>query len=338
MRLRAILFLILALSTFAEAKDKFVSIDGYVVAIHGSRLRPVAHYVTSGLSLRNGTSNPVISPNGKLLAIVRDHSAFIAPLSSAGVGKEKLIFAGKDGGPALLSIESFLVGFTPDSKSIYYTVAPGQDPCPDCPRHHVKAQPADYGFFRYDVASGDSRKISLHESSRLHPRTEADRLFITDVGPYGDQFGIFDLRNNKFSALPKVCAAALDCSITANEKTATCTQVLNSRSQVIECDLATGTTTELTPLGSCPNDSQQALRSPAGTHVAYVHSEDRCRGKLSSLVVDKKSIFRCEGLSSYVWVDEKQLLVHYGAELRLITTEGKNQSSMPAPQTTQAPD
>ena len=46
----------------------------------------------------------------------------------------QLTTAGKKGDERYLPIKVYFVGFTPDSKELLYSIAPGRDECPDC-RH-----------------------------------------------------------------------------------------------------------------------------------------------------------------------------------------------------------
>ena len=71
---------------------------------------------------------------------------------------------------------------------------------------------------------------------------------------------------------------------------------------------------------------------PRGSDYEETRAKKRME-KLKSVREDAET-----ALSSYAWVDDKRLLVHCGAELNLINKEGKIQSSMSAPQTTQAPE
>src|SRR4051794_1554068 len=154
MRFSRILLLVSILASALHAQQRFATVEGYVVSVQGSSLKKLAYFDNGGVSLRYGTTDPVISPDAGRVAFIRDHSAFIAPLKASGLGRETRIAQGNSGGAGLLPLNSFIVGFAADSKSLYYSVAPGRDPCPDCPKHQIAPQKADYGLFLYDIATG----------------------------------------------------------------------------------------------------------------------------------------------------------------------------------------
>ena len=92
-----------------------------------------------------------------------------------------------------MPIKVYFAGFTPDSKELLYSIAPGRDECPDCRHAELLRRQADYGFYLYDLGTRRPRKLDVPESTRVFQIMAGNRLFIAKVGAYGDQLGMMDL-------------------------------------------------------------------------------------------------------------------------------------------------
>jgi hypothetical protein len=228
-----------------------------------------------------------------------------------------------------LSVEAFLIGFTPDSRQLMYSIAPGKDECPDCKHPEMLRRKADYGFFLYSLRSRQVRKQQVPESTRVFDIAASDRLFIANVGAYGDVLGWMKLPSYAFDALPARCATASSCVLAANARLATCTQIGNDHSQILECDLRSGTESAVSPEGSCVTEFQQPSRSPAAKHLAYLQIPDRCGSSNRVLWIDRKPRFQCPKAGGYGWIDENRVLVQCEQEFVAIDVEGKKLSAIP---------
>ncbi len=277
--------------------------------------------------LRFGSTESKISPDQYWIAYIKDHNAWLRP---AGAGKAiQLTTAGKDSAGRYLPIEVFLVGFTPDSKQLMYSVAPGKDENPDSNHPKPLLQKADYGFFLYTMRNRRAWKMEVPESTRVFDILESDRLFIASVGAYGDLLGMLKLPTHDFVALPPKCASASSCTLAANGQLATCTRIGNDHSQIIECDTRSGTESAVSPEGVCINEFQRPLRSPAATHLAYLQIPDKCGSLNRVLWIDRKPRFQCRKADEYGWIDEHRLLVQCEQEFVAINVEGKKLSAVP---------
>ena len=280
--------------------------------------------------LRFGSSRPRVSPDQRWIAYIENENAWLRPTAT---GKPiQLTTAGMKADARYLPIEVYFVGFTPDSKKLLYSIAPGRDECPDC--RHARQQPellrrqADYGFYLYDLGSRSARKFDVPESTRVFQIMAANRLFIARVGAYGDQFGMMDLPAASFHPLPEKCASAASCTLAASGL-ADCVQIANDHSQILECDSRSGAARAVSPDGACVNEFQQPKPSPAATHLAYLQAPERCSSPDRVLWIDQKPRFRCRKAAAYGWIDEHRLMVECEQEFVAIDIEGNRLSALP---------
>ncbi len=172
---RRYLSITLLLVSVAFAQDRFVVVGANVLRVsrNNSLIRVLQlDPVTS--DLRFGSSDPRISPDQHWIAYIKDHNAWLRP---TGAGKAiRLTTAGTDSAGQYLSVEAFLIGFTPDSSQLMYSIAPGKDECPDCKHPEMLRRKADYGFFLYDLRSRRVRKQQVPESTRVFDIVASDRF------------------------------------------------------------------------------------------------------------------------------------------------------------------
>jgi len=310
--------MVLFVST-AFAQDRFVAVGSNVFRVSAENvLTNVLQSDPVETDLRFGSSKPRISADQQWIAYIKDNKAWLRP---AGQGKPIQLATGKDSDAQHLSIKVFLVGFTPDSTQLMYSVAPGKDECPDCRRPAPLRRQADYGFFLYTMREHRAVKMAVPESTRVLDIASSNRLFITNVGAYGDVIGYMDLPSHSFAALPERCASAVNCS-RADNGVATCTHIGNDHSQIVECDSRSGSETTFSPQGSCITEFHRPSRSPAATHLAYLQLQDRCNTLKTVLWIDQKPVFQCVKADDYSWVDENRLLVQCDKEFVAIDVAG----------------
>jgi hypothetical protein len=316
------------LATAAFAQDRFVVVDASVVRVSGDNaLTRVVNGDAVESDLRYGSSAPRVSPDQRWIAYIENENARLRP---TGTGKAiQLTTAGKSGTERYLPVKVFLVGFTPDSRQLLYSIAPGKDECPDCKRTELLRREADYGFFLYSLGTRRARKLPVPESTRVFDVLASDRLFIASVGAYGDLLGIMKLPAQSFAALPAKCASAASCALAAEGRLATCIQIGNDHSQIMECDSASGRESAVSPEGVCINEFRRPSRSPAATHLAYLQTPDRCSSPDGVLWIDQKPGFRCRKAAAYGWIDDHRLLVQCERELVAVDLEGKKLSALP---------
>ncbi len=325
-RSRLTLFLLFVLFTgVLAAQDTVAALDGAVLRIsHDNHLALLLDVKSTGPDLRYGTTDPVVSPNQRQVALIHDFNGFIHDLKS---GRETAFTtAGKPGSERLLPISVFIVGFSRDGRYLYYNIAPGKNECPDCPNRHPKRQPADYGLFRYTLDSATSEKLSAPGSIRLFKVLDGDRMFGTSVGDYGDQIGVFKLPDFSFTAFPKECAAAFDCAMTERGRRAVCLQIKSARPQLVSCEVAQEKSEPVTDIGQCTAQFGREQLSPDEKHVSYLEVPG-CKGS-PSLVIDKKTVFQCSSFSDYRWLDNTRLLTHCADDVSLIDLSGKKLGSV----------
>jgi len=312
----------------AFAQDRFVAVDADVLRVsRDNTLTRVLQLGPVEFDLRFGSTEPRISPDQHWIAYIKDHNAWLRP---TGTGEAiQLTTAGKDSAGRYLPVKVFVVGFTPDSKQLMYSIAPGKDECPDCKRTELLPRKADYGFFLYTLRSRRAWKQPVPESTRVFDIVASDRLFIASVGAYGDVLGLLKLPAHGFDALPPRCASASSCTLAANGSLATCTQIGNDHSQIIECDIRSGTESTVSPEGACITEFQRPSRSPAASHLAYLQIPDRCGSLTRVLWIDQKPRFQCLKADGYGWIDENRLLVQCDQEFVAIDVEGKKLSAIP---------
>jgi hypothetical protein len=325
--LRITLLLVSAASA-AFAEDRMVAVGANVLRVsRDNTLTRVLQLEPVRFDLRFGSTEPRISPDQHWIAYIKDHNAWLRP---TGAGEAiQLTKAGKDSVGRHLPVEVFLIGFTPDSKQLMYSVAPGKDVSPDSNHPKPLLQKAEYGFFLYTVRSRRAWKQQVPESTRVFDIVASDRLFIASVGAYGDVLGLLKLPTNDFAALPPKCASASNCTLSANGNLATCTQIGNDHSQIIECDIRSGAESAVSPEGVCITEFQRPLRSPAATHLAYLQIPDKCGSLNRVLWIDRKPRFQCLKADGYGWIDEYRLLVQCEQEFVAIDVEGKKLSAIP---------
>jgi hypothetical protein len=269
-----------------------------------------------------------VSPDQHWIAYVKHRDVW---LRSARSGRStRLTKTGKGATNQYFSIEAFLVGFTTDSKQLIYSVAPGKDECPDCKRSEIVERRADYGFFVYDLRSHRPRRLQVPESTRISGVVSGNRFVAAKVGDYGDQLGLLELPSQSFHPFPSSCASADGCRLTTDGHLATCTQIGNDHSQVVECETQSEQECNVSPLGDCINEFQQPSRSPAATHLAYFQIPDKCRGPNRVLWVDQKPVFQCFNAHEYTygWIDDNRLLVECEQEFVVVDIEGSNLGSI----------
>jgi hypothetical protein len=311
----------------AMAQDRFVAVGATVVRVSADNtLTHVMQFDPVESELRYGSTAPRISPDQHWIAYVKDHKVWLRPtvggkairLTSTGIKSAKL-----------LPVTAFLVGFTPDSKQLLYAVAPGRDDCPDCDRPDPVPQKWDYGFFLYDLSQRRSIERQPPRDTRVLDTAANDRLFIATVGAYSDVLGFLAFPSQKFEALPPKCASASTCALASGGRIATCIQIGNDHSQIVECDMAQHTETTVSPEGTCITEFQQPSRSPAGDHLAYVQTPERCRSSNRALWIDQKPRFQCHNATDYSWIDEKRLLVQCDQEIVAVDVQGNRLSAIP---------
>ena len=324
--LRIILLFVSA--AFAQDQDRFVAVGANILRVsRDNTLTRVLQLDPVEFDLRFGSTGPRISPDQHWIVYIKDHNAWLRP---TGAGEAiRLTRAGRDAAGQYLAVKVFLVGFTPDSKQLMYSVAPGKDECPDCKNSELLFRKADYGFFLYTLRQRRARKQQVPESTRVSAIVASDRLFIASVGAYGDVLGLLKLPTYRFDALPARCASASGCTLAANGRLATCTQIGGDHSQIIECDIRSGTESTVSPEGACITEFQRPSRSPAATHLAYLQIPDRCGSLNRVLWIDQKPRFECLKADGYGWIDENRLLVQCDQEFVAIDVEGKKLSAIP---------
>jgi hypothetical protein len=312
----------------AFAQDRLVSVGGNVFRVsRENKLRRVLQLDPVESDLRFGSTAPRISPDQNWVAYIKDQNAW---LLHTGTGEAiQLTTAGKKSAGRYLSVKIFFIGFTPDSMQLLYSIAPGKNECPDCKGPEPLLRKEDYGFFLYTPHSKQVSKQQVRESTRVSDIVASDRLFIVNVGAYGDVLGFLKLPEQKFEALPPRCASASSCTLAADRRLATCTQIGNDHSQIIECDLRSGREITVSPRGDCITEFQGPSRSPAATHLAYMQTPDMCGSLNRVLWIDQKPRFQCPKADGYSWIDENRLLVQCDQEFVAVDATGKKLSANP---------
>lgn len=322
-------FIALLFASILSAQDRFTVVGANVFSTSpDNRLVRILQTGPRQSSLRYGSTGPIISPDQHWIAYIKDHNAWLRPTGPGGA--VQLTTAGRISAGQYLSVEVFLIGFTPDSRQLMYSITPGKDECPDCKRTEMLPRKADYGFFLYTLRTRRARKQEVPESTRVFDIAANDRLFITSVGAYGDEFGFLALPSQKFDPLPARCASASDCTLAKNGSLATCTQIGNDHSQIIECDVPSNTERTVSPEGSCITEFQMPSRSPAATHLAYLQIPDRCGSSNRVLWIDQQPRFQCLKATAYGWIDENRLIVQCDQEFVAVDLDGKKLNAIPA--------
>jgi hypothetical protein len=312
----------------ALAQDRFVAVGANVLRVsRDNTLTRVLQLDPVESNLRLGSTGPRISPDQHWIAYVKDHKAWIRP--TTGGQAIRLTSTGSTSDGKYLPIAAFLVGFTPDSKQLMYSIAPGQDDCPECDRPDPVPQKADYGFFLFSLSSRQLIKLQPPGDTRVLDIPARNRLFIASVGAYSDVLGFLEFPSRKFEALPPKCASASNCVLTAGGRVATCIQIGNDHSQIVECDMARHTDAAVSPQGTCITEFQQPSRSPAANHIAYLQTPERCGSPNRVLWIDQKPRFQCQKAEGYAWIDETRLLVQCGQEFVAVDIQGNRLSAIP---------
>ncbi|HVJ04252.1 MAG TPA: hypothetical protein VM578_01120 [Candidatus Saccharimonadales bacterium] len=303
----------------AFAQDRFVAVGSNVFRVSAENmLTNVLQSDPVETDLRFGSSKPRISADQQWIAYIKDNKAWLRP---AGQGKPIQLAIGKDSDAQHLAIKVFLIGFTPDSTQLMYSVAAGKDECPDCRRPAPLRRQADYGVFLYTMREHRAVKIAVPGSTRILDVTSGNRLLITSVGAYGDVIGYLEVPSHSFAALPARCASASGCS-RADNGIATCTEIGDDHSQIVECDSRSGSERAVSPQGSCITEFHHPSRSPKAVHLAYLQLQDRCNTSKTVLWIDQKPAFQCVKADDYGWVDENRLLVQCDKEFVAIDVTG----------------
>ena len=311
----------------ALAQDRLVAVGATVLRVsRDNTLTHVLQFDAVESELRLGSTAPRISPDQHWIAYVKDHKVWLRPtMGGKGI---PLTSTGKKSAK-YLPVTAFLVGFTPDSKQLMYSVAPGRDDCPDCDRPDPVPQKWDYGFFLYDLSQRQSIKRQPPRDTRVLDIAASDRLFIASVGAYSDVLGFLNFPSQKFEALPPKCASTSTCALGSDGRVATCIQIGNDHSQIVECDMALHAEMAVSPEGTCVTEFQHPSRSPAGNHLAYVQTPERCRSSNRVLWIDQKPRFQCQNATDYSWIDETRLLVLCDQEIVAVDVQGNRLAAIP---------
>ncbi len=310
----------------AFAQDRLVAVGSNVFRVSPDHvLTGVLQSDPTENDLRFGSNKPRISPDQQWIAYVSKNAAWVR---RAGADKANRLEVGEDSDEQHLSIKVFLIGFTPDSAQLLYSIAPGKDECPDCRRPAPTPRKANYGFFFYTMSTHRTVKVPVPESTRVLDIVSRDRLFMTNVGAYGDVIGFMNLRSQGFETLPAKCASAASCSL-ASSGASICTQIGDDHSQIVECNVRSGSERPVSPLGDCINEFHRPSRSPAATHLAYLQTPERCSSRNRVLWIDQKPVFQCQKADEYGWIDESRLIVQCEHEFVAIDVTGKKLTAIP---------
>ena len=325
--LRVCLSLALLATTSLSAQDRFVALHGHVFRVAADDTLAQVMYAKPGEdNLRFGSTEARISPDQRWVAWIGDNSVWLRSTSGRPAVR---IAAGKPAQGRFGSVDVFLVGFTPDSRHLLYSVAPGGPACFDCEEPPPAPQEADYGFFLYDIASSRAVKKAVPESTRVLDIVGPDRLFIANIGPYGDQLGFMDFPAQTFRALPQQCAAASACTVRPDARHPACMAVTGGSSHIVECDTGANTARNASPVGRCAKEFQQPLRSPDGKHLAFAQRTRNCTSDSLRLWIDRQPRFECKAFSGYAWIDDARLLLGCGDQATVIDLAGRRLSSAP---------
>lgn len=320
-------YLLLFLATSLSAQDRFVALHGHVFRVAADDSIAELMYAKPGEdNLRFGSTEARISPDQRWVAWVADNTVWLR--STAGSPALK-IATGKPAEGRFGSVDVFLVGFSPDSRHLLYSIAPGGPACFDCDEEPPVPQKADYGFFLYEIASSKTLKKDVPESTRVLDIVGPDRLLIANIGPYGDQLGFMDFPARSFRALPQHCTTASTCTVRPHATHPACTAITGGSSHIVECDTGANTAQNASPVGRCAKEFQQPLRSPDGKHLAFVQRMQNCTSDSLRLWIDRQPRFECKMLSGYSWIDHARLLVACGDQATVINLAGRRLSSTP---------
>jgi len=326
--------LLLALAfcaSFAAAQQttRFVAIEGHVLSIAKTGMpREVLYIPPVGFKLKYGTTDAILSPDQHWIAYIRDHNAWIVPSKQqkTSVGDAvKVSTQGIAGSGDLAPIDAYLVSFSDDSKSLMYSIAPGTVDTDQPGVRHPKARPADYGYFLYTISGAKTEKMQLPGNIRPHRLLTPEHLFITEVGDYGDQFGLLTAAGAKddFFAFAKTCAQALECDLAQDGSAAACTSVKQGHSQIFHCGVANGSADAVSAAGTCLNEFRRPQLSPDGKHTAYIRTPGNCSSKSKELWIDATSIYSCADYREYAWIDDDRLAIRCGNSIAISDLHGR---------------
>jgi Tol biopolymer transport system component len=236
-----------------------------------------------------GSEDPLLSPDGTLIAFLGNGSLLLRPLAG---GRSTAVVSGYREEVLLIT------GWSPDSQRLIYYLAPpnGDDPPPS------KVTVSQY--FAYDLKTKKSQEIKLDGS--LCGWLPSGEMLIHQA-----EAKTLSKRAPKPGAVATVLRKNLP-AIGQIEVSPDGRRIVASRDKpndLITMDLVTGAVTPLLPPGGF-GDFQWPKWNPSGRRIAWTAQVRMDKGNpISVLVVDGKKITKPAGLSSHAWLSDTTLVI-----------------------------
>lgn len=242
-----------------------------------------------------GSADPVISPDGKLLAFIQSGSLIIRPLEG---GKGSNVVSG-------YKYETLLItGWTPDSTRLVYFLGPPQ--ADDAPPSKIK----DPQHFVHDLKAKKSTRIKVQ--GELCGWLPGGRMLLYD-GEHGTLSEMAPAPGAQVKVLNKEAAGFGQIDLSPDGTRIALSRSkpndTSSGSQLVTMDVDGSKVEPLTKVGEWA-ELQWPRWSPSGKRHAWLKRTGMKDGRpFSVLVVDGKDVTQPDEVSYFVWLTESTLAV-----------------------------
>ncbi len=328
-----ILLSLVVLALSAAADDRLIQLNSAVLKI--SPANEISVVLSPGAyseDISNGSTAPLLSPDTQWIALTgKDNNIY---LKSTTQSRPKLQ-VNHDGRPQTLkyaSAETFIVGFTPDSKALLYTVVAGETECIDCDRPDYIARKSGYGRYLYSLHTHTSKKLPFPESIWPLHFIDGTHLLAEKSGS-SDQLLEMDLITGTAKDLPMPYKNFGQCAPSPDRARMLCVSGDSKTSQVTEHDLRSGTARTVSAPASFAGIEWPSY-SPSAKHTAWVLRVGSVRSQpVTSLAIDGHLLARkWQGVLNYAWIDDDRIAVLDSGMVEVLNLEGKMLATKPLPQ------
>lgn len=241
-----------------------------------------------------GSGNPAVSPDGKLIAYIQKGGIQIR--SMAG-GKSTAAVSGYD-------YETLLItGWTPDSTRLVYFLGPPQ--ADDAPPSKIK----NPQYFVYDVKAKSSRGIKIQGS--LCGWLPGGKMLLHD-GEHGTLSAMSPVPGAQVALLSRAAAGWGQIVVSPDGKRIAVSSSKpndTSGSQLVAVDLDSGKVSPLSPPGDWA-EYQWPKWSPSGKRMAWLKRVSMVDGHPKSVIeVDGKSITKPADVFDHEWLTDTSLVL-----------------------------
>lgn len=279
-----------------------------------------------------GSTWPAPSPNRAMLAYIdSSYNLWLHELSNGRSRRVTSVGQREDGEFAAVMV--LITGWSMNNQQILYHVLHSEPHCDDCNRPDLKIRDVAYGFYIYDLKSGEHHTIQMPAEYREWLNGEELLLKSYDAGVSALlRFSPLDKRSSVIATLPgDIHPGAVTSD--GNWLVAILHTWSEGRSQsrIIKMDLNSGRIINVTPIGSFA-EYQVPNFSPNGQHLAYTRMEmlpdKRAR---HTIIFDGAPLFGGDSfpirLPKMHWIDDANMAIIFNDEIIVMNVETKKEKA-----------